>query len=60
MFEFPLDRIVVPCETILYGTVPYCIVPYGLFHVTGIHTKGASINTKGASINTKGTSINTP
>jgi hypothetical protein len=28
IFEFPLDRIVVPCETILYGTVRYCIVPY--------------------------------
>src|ERR1700730_5229463 len=45
MFEFRLDRILVPCETILYGTVPYCIVPYGLFHVTGIHNKGATINT---------------
>src|ERR1700681_3509427 len=44
MFGFPLDRIVVPCEPILYGTVPYRIVPYGRVHVTGIHTKGASIN----------------
>jgi hypothetical protein len=42
---FPLDRIVVPCETILYGTAPYCIVPYGPFYVAGIHAIGASINT---------------
>src|SRR5258707_1213690 len=45
MFEFPLDTIVVPCETIPYRTVLYWIVPYGLFHVTGTDTKGASINT---------------
>jgi hypothetical protein len=45
MLEFPLDRIVVLYKPILYGTVPYWIVPYGLFHVTGIATKGASINT---------------
>jgi hypothetical protein len=40
MLEFPLDRIVV-----LYKTIPYRIVPYGLFQVTGIATKGASTNT---------------
>jgi hypothetical protein len=45
MFEYPLDRIVVPYETILYRIVPYWIVPYGLFDVTGIASKGASINT---------------
>jgi hypothetical protein len=45
MFEFSLDRIVVPYEIIPYRTVPYWIVPYGLFDVTGIASKGASINT---------------
>jgi hypothetical protein len=44
MFELPLDRTVVPFKTILYEIVPsrivsYWIVPFGLFHVTGIATR---------------------
>jgi hypothetical protein len=50
MFEFLLDRIVVPFETISHGIVPYRIIPYGivpfgLSQVTGRANRGSSINT---------------